>query len=70
MFYVLYLFVTYLLTLPRIYCKEDEMERHVARTGEKRNAYRDLVGNPEETPLGRQRHMREDRNKLDIREIA
>jgi hypothetical protein len=30
---------------------------HVARMGEKRNAYRLLVGNPEgKRPLGRQRH--------------
>jgi hypothetical protein len=31
--------------------------RHVARMGEKRNAYRMLVGNPEgKRPLGRPRH--------------
>jgi hypothetical protein len=32
-------------------------EGHVARMGEKRNAYRLLVGNPDgRRPLGRQRH--------------
>jgi hypothetical protein len=38
--------------------------------GEK-NAYRDLVGNPEEKrPLGRPRRRREDNIKMDIREIG
>jgi hypothetical protein len=33
-------------------------KRHVARMGEKRNAYRILVGKPEgKTPLERPRHM-------------
>jgi hypothetical protein len=33
------------------------MGRHVARMGEKSNAYRILVGKPEEKrPLGRSRH--------------
>jgi hypothetical protein len=37
---------------------------HVARTGEKRNSYRVLVGNPEgKRPLGRPRHRREDNIK-------
>jgi hypothetical protein len=42
---------------------------HVARMGEKRNAYRILVGKPEgKRPLGRPRRRRVD-NKLDLREI-
>jgi hypothetical protein len=39
--------------------------------GEKRNAYRILVGRPEgKTPLGRPRHRREDNIKIDLREIG
>jgi hypothetical protein len=33
MFYVLYPFVTYLLTLPRIYGKEDGMDKACSRHG-------------------------------------
>jgi hypothetical protein len=37
--------------------------------GEKRNAYRVLVGKPEgERPLGRPRHRWEDNIKMDLRE--
>jgi hypothetical protein len=37
--------------------------------GEKRNAYRILVGEPEEKrPLARPRHMWEDNIKVDLRE--
>jgi hypothetical protein len=44
---------------------------HVARMGEKRNAYRVLVGNPEEErTLGRPRHRWVDNIKMDLREIA
>jgi hypothetical protein len=44
---------------------------NVARMGEKRNAYRILVGKPEgKTPLGRQRHRLVDNIKIDIREIG
>jgi hypothetical protein len=44
---------------------------HVARTVEKRNAYRILVGKPEgKRPLGRQRHSWVDNIKMDIREIG
>jgi hypothetical protein len=43
---------------------------HVARMGEKRNAYRILVGKPEgKTPLGRPRCRRVDNIKIDLREI-
>jgi hypothetical protein len=41
---------------------------HVARMGEKRNAYRILVGNPEgKRPLGRPRRRWEDNIKMDLR---
>jgi hypothetical protein len=44
---------------------------HVARLGEKRNAYRLLVGNPEGTrPLGRPRRRWVDNIKMDLREIG
>ncbi|PNF30021.1 hypothetical protein B7P43_G05842, partial [Cryptotermes secundus] len=44
---------------------------HVARTGEKRNAYRILVGKPEgKRPLGRPRHRWVDNIKMDLREIG
>jgi hypothetical protein len=44
---------------------------HVARIGEKRNAYRILVGKPEgKRPLGRRRHRWVDNIKIDLREIA
>jgi hypothetical protein len=43
---------------------------HVARTGEKRNAYRILVGNPEgKRPLGRPRRRWVDNIKMDLGEI-
>jgi hypothetical protein len=42
---------------------------HVARMGEKRNAYRILVGNPEgKRPLGRPRRRWVDNIKMDLRE--
>jgi hypothetical protein len=44
---------------------------YVARMGEKRNAYRILVGKPEgKRPLGRPRHRSEDNIKMDLREIG
>jgi hypothetical protein len=44
---------------------------HVARMGEKRNAYRVLVGKPEgRRPLGRPRRMWVDNIKIDFREIG
>jgi hypothetical protein len=44
-------------------------EGHVARMGEKRNAYRILVGRPEgKRPLGRPRCRRVDNIKMDLRE--
>jgi hypothetical protein len=39
--------------------------------GEKRNAYRILVGKPEgKRPLGRPRRRWEDNNRMDLREIG
>jgi hypothetical protein len=44
--------------------------RHVARMGEKMNAYRVLVGKPEvNRPLGRPRCRCVDNIKIDLREI-
>jgi hypothetical protein len=44
---------------------------HVARMGEKRNAYRILAGNPEgKRPLGRRRRRWVNNIKIDLREIA
>jgi hypothetical protein len=44
---------------------------HVARMGEKRNAYRILVGKPEEMrPLGRPRRRWVDCIKLDLRVVT
>jgi hypothetical protein len=43
---------------------------HVARTGERRGAYRALAGKPEgRRPLGRPRHTWEDNIKMDLREV-
>jgi hypothetical protein len=44
---------------------------HVTRMGEKRNAYRILVGKPEDKrPLGRPRRKWVDNIKIDLREIG
>jgi hypothetical protein len=44
---------------------------HVARIGEKRNAYRILVRKPEgKRPLGRPRRMWEDNIRMDLRGIG
>jgi hypothetical protein len=44
---------------------------HVARMGEKRDAYRILVGKPErKRPLGRPRRRWEDSVRMDLREIG
>jgi hypothetical protein len=43
----------------------------VARKGERRGAYRALVGKPEERrPLGRPRRRWEDNIKMDLREVG
>jgi hypothetical protein len=44
---------------------------HVARTGKRRGAYRNLMKKPEgTTPLGRPRHRWEDNIKMDVREVG
>jgi hypothetical protein len=44
---------------------------HIARMGEKRGAYRILVGRPEgRRPLGRPRRRSEDNIKMDLREVG
>jgi hypothetical protein len=44
---------------------------HVARMGERRGAYRTLVGKPEgRRPLGRPRRRWEDNIKMDLREVG
>ena len=44
---------------------------HVAPMGERRVAYRVLVGNPEgKRPLGRPRRRREDNIKMDLQEVG
>jgi hypothetical protein len=46
------------------------LAEHVALIGEKRNAYRILVGMPEgKRPLGRSRHRWKDNIKMDLREL-
>jgi hypothetical protein len=45
-----------------------DMAGYVARTGEKRNAYRILVGMPEgKRPLGRPKRRRVDNIKMDLK---
>jgi hypothetical protein len=44
---------------------------HIARMGEKSNAYRTLVGKPEgKRPVERHRHRWEENFKKDVREIG
>ena len=44
---------------------------HVARMGERRGVYRDLLGKPErKRPLGRTRHRWEDNIKMDLQEVG
>jgi hypothetical protein len=51
--------------------KSGRMRWAVARMGEKRNAYRILVGNPEgKSPLGRPRCRWVDSIKIDVRKIG
>jgi hypothetical protein len=50
--------------------QEDEMDKACSTHGEKRNAYRVLLGKPKEkTPLGRPRRRWEGNSKMDFREI-
>jgi hypothetical protein len=51
--------------------KEDEMGRECSTNGEKRNAYRILVGKPEgKRPLGTSRRRWVNSIKIDFREIG
>jgi hypothetical protein len=51
--------------------KRTRLAGHVARMGERRGAYRVLVGRPEgKRPLGRPRRRWEDNIKMDLREIG
>jgi hypothetical protein len=51
--------------------KEDEMGRASSTNGEKRNAYRILMGKPErKRPLVRPRRRRMENIKMDLREIG
>jgi hypothetical protein len=51
--------------------KEDEMGRAYSTTGEKRNAYRVLLGKPEgKRPLERPRQRWVDNIKIDLREMG
>jgi hypothetical protein len=51
--------------------KDDEMDRACSTHGEKRNAYKVLVGKLEaKRPLGRPRGTWEDNIKVDLREIG
>jgi hypothetical protein len=44
---------------------------HVVHMGERRDAYRDLVGRPEgKRPLGRLRHTWENNTKMDLQEVG
>ena len=44
---------------------------HVARMGDRRGAYRVLVGRPDgKGPLGRRRHRWEDNIKMDFQEVG
>jgi hypothetical protein len=57
-------------TIRMIKSKKMRWQGHVARL-EKRNAYKILVGNPEDKrPLGRLRHRWVDNIKMDLREIG
>jgi len=47
------------------------MVRHLARTGERKGVYRDLVGKPEgKRPLGRPRRIWEDNIKMNLMEVG
>jgi hypothetical protein len=51
--------------------KEDAMDRACSTNGEKKNAYRVLLGKPEgKRPLGRPRCRWEDNIKMDLKEIG
>jgi hypothetical protein len=56
------------LLMPVLKSRRMRWAGHIARMGEKRNAYRILVGKPEEKrPLGRPRRRWVDNVKMDLR---
>jgi hypothetical protein len=58
-------------TIKTIKSRRMRWARHVARMGEKRNAYRILVGKPDgRRPLGKPRRRWVDNNKMDLKEIG
>jgi hypothetical protein len=80
-FFVYYKLITYVVVAMRKYCyvfiivtiKSRRMgwAGHVARMGEKRNAYRLLVGKPEgKGPLGRPRRRWVDNIMMDLGEVG
>jgi hypothetical protein len=60
-----------MLTVLMFLSRRVRSEGHVAHTGEKRKAYRVLVGKPEgKRSLWRFRHRWEDNIKMDLREMG
>jgi hypothetical protein len=60
-----------LRTVAEVQVKKDEMGRACSTNGEKRNAYRVLVGKPEgKRPLGGPRRRWVNNIKIDLREIG
>jgi hypothetical protein len=58
-------------SITRIQSAEDEMGGSCSTNGEKRNAYRLLVGKPEgKRPLGRLRHRWVDNIRMDLGEVG
>jgi hypothetical protein len=54
-----------------VLCCHSRWAGHAARMGERRNAYRIMVGKPEgKTPLGRPRRRWVDNIKMDLREVG
>jgi hypothetical protein len=57
--------------ISRFYTRRLRWAGHVARMGERRGAYRALVGKPEgRRPLGRPRRRWEDNIRMDLREVG
>jgi hypothetical protein len=60
----------HIVPLCNVQVKEDAMCKARSTHGEKKNAYRILMGKPEgKRPLGRPRRRWEDNIKMDLREI-
>jgi hypothetical protein len=63
---------SWILIIPRFFGDIPRMRwaGHAARMGERRNAYRTLVGKPEgKRPLGRPRRRWADNIRMDLREV-